>query len=133
MKIIPIQLTLDDLPIVPPHLSERDRFAMTHSRRDDPDTSVEAAQNAHSNAARHRDLALAAHFKHMHEGLTDFELAEITGIQQTSIGVRRGDLVKLGFVMETRIRRPSPTGSPAIVWVITNDGIAQHEKGLQSE
>lgn len=53
MNVIHKQLTFDDLPVPPLHLSERDKFAMTHSRRDDPDTSVEAAQNAHSNAARH--------------------------------------------------------------------------------
>lgn len=122
------QLSFEDIHIPPLHLSERDQFAMTHSRRGDPDTSVTAAQNAHSNAARHRDLALAAHYAHMHTGLTDFELADATGIQQTSIGVRRGDLVRLGFVMATHIRRPSPTGSPAIVWVITNDGIAHYTK-----
>lgn len=121
------QLTFDDLPVPELHLSGRDKFAMQHSRRGDHDTSIEAAQNAHSNAARHRDLALAAHYAHMHTGLTDFELAEITGIQQASIGVRRGELRNQGYIIATRIRRPSPTGSPATVWVITNDGMHHHE------
>lgn len=38
-----------------------------------------------------------------------------------------GELVALGFVERTDVRRPSPTGSPAIVWRITAAG-RQHAR-----
>lgn len=58
------------------------------------------------------------------EGLTDFELAERTGIKQTSIGVRRGELVKAGLVEATGAVRPSDTHSDAKCWRITTAGVA---------
>lgn len=67
----------------------------------------------------HRLLALAVLTAAGSSGLTDFELAERTGIAQTSIGVRRGELVKAKLVEKTAMRRPSPSGSAAIVWRIT--------------
>ena len=48
--------------------------------------------------------------------LTDFEIADFTGWQQTSIGKRRGECAKAGLVIDTGKRRASPSGSSAIVW-----------------
>lgn len=89
-------------------------------RPTDPDTSRTPTQPRLSAG---RLLALDALARHS-AGLTDFELAEITGKPQTSIGKRRGELVAAGLVVATLERRPSPTGSPAIVWRITPLGVA---------
>ena len=88
-------------------------------RSNDPDTCVEPSQPRMSNG---RLKALAAHYLHP-DGLTDFELAAITDTAQTSIGVRRAELVKAGLVIGTTERRPSPSGSLAIVWRITSQGV----------
>lgn len=88
-------------------------------RTTDPDTSRAPTEPRMSAG---RLLALDALARHR-DGLTDFELAEITGKPQTSIGKRRGELVSAGLVVGTTQRRPSPTGSPAIVWRITPLGV----------
>lgn len=106
------QLTLDDAT----------RFALKNSRRNDEMTAVRAAQNAYANAQTHRTIALRVHAQHP-AGLTDFELAELCGIPQTSIGKRRGELVILEMIERTEITRPSPTGSAARVWKITRKGL----------
>lgn len=93
-------------------------------RWDDPDTCSDAARRASVNAGTNRALALKAH-AHADAGLTDFELADLTGVPQTSIGKRRGELVTLGLVERTAVRRPSPTGALAIVWRITDAGRRQ--------
>jgi hypothetical protein len=90
-------------------------------RAADPDTCATAAVRAAANAGTNRALALRVHASHP-AGLTDFELADLTGVPQTSIGKRRGELVTLGLVERTAARRPSPSGSPAIVWRVTADG-----------
>lgn len=86
------------------------------ARATDPDTSHQAAEDVLPKAQRHRDLALAALRLAGERGLTDFELADLTGVAQTSIGVRRHELVKLGLVVATDDRRSAPSGSAAIVW-----------------
>jgi hypothetical protein len=89
-----------------------------NARRSDPDTS-HAAADRHP-ALRHNDrhAALLAHYEHQ-AGLTDFELADIMGRQQTSAGKRRGELRDLGFIEDSGLRRDAPSGSPSIVWRIT--------------
>lgn len=63
------------------------------ARRTDPETS-KAAADAAAHAATDRERALLAHYEHREHGLSDFELAEIIGRQQTSAGSRRCDLMK---------------------------------------
>lgn len=62
---------------------------------------------------------------------TDFELAAITGRKQTSIGKRRGELVAQGLCVDSGQRRPSDTGSPAVVWALTDLGHQRAEFLLQ--
>ncbi len=91
------------------------------ARNTDPDTSHDAAK-AHPNIrARDRMLTLREHLRHP-DGLTDFELAANLGRQQTSLGKRRGELRDAGLIYDTGIRRPAPSGSPAIVWALTDEG-----------
>lgn len=62
-------------------------------------------------------------------GATDFELAELTGVAQTSIGKRRLELERAGIVCRRLVvwpatgcltgdRRPAPSGALAAVWVL---------------
>lgn len=99
------------------------------ARSTDPETSLAAAELATLRASRNQILVLRTLVK---EGpLTDFELAERTGIQQTSIGKRRGECVKAGLVAATfcaetgrSYTRPAPSGAAAIVWRLTDAGFA---------
>jgi hypothetical protein len=90
-------------------------MSLPNVRATDPETSRAAAEDNAPRAPRHRDLALKVLRAHP-SGLTDFELAVMTGISQTSIGKRRGELRDIGVVEDSGVRRPSPSGSSAIVW-----------------
>ena len=92
-------------------------------RATDPSTSRDAALGATANAATHRQRAAQALLSAGRDGLTDFELADLLGIAQTSIGKRRGELVNAGVVTALldrtgrQVRRPAPSGAAAGVWV----------------
>jgi hypothetical protein len=90
------------------------------ARYSDPITSWLAAADATVTANTHRERALNALVTVGGHGMTDFELAEALGLQQTSAGKRRGELRDAGLVADSGRRRPSPSGSSAIVWVATN-------------
>lgn len=79
--------------------------------------AVDAAQRAPSWRVRCL-LALAAE----PDGLTDFELAEKVGSQQTSAGKRRHELVTAGWAEFAWVHRASPSGSKARVWKVTEAG-----------
>lgn len=98
-------------------------FSAPTARASDPTTSHEAAGKASARVASDRALVLRIHQRHT-SGLTDFELAELAGRQQTSLGVRRGDLCKAGLIRNSGLRRPAPSGTNATVWVITDLGRA---------
>jgi hypothetical protein len=87
----------------------------------DPSTSWQAAFRDLMRRAGDRVLALKVHYARPH-GLTDFELGVLMYRQQTSAGKRRGELRDLGLIEATDRRRNAPSGSPAIVWVITANG-----------
>ena len=70
--------------------------------------------------ARERDARLLAE----HGPLSDFDLARLTGRTQTSLGVRRGELVRVGLVERHDRAGVSNTGSPCIRWRLTNAGKA---------
>ena len=84
-------------------------------RRTDPDTSRQAAQLALLTARTLRERCYEALVTHP-AGLTDFELADLVGRQQTSAGKRRGELVTVGLVEDSGERRRTPSGASAIVW-----------------
>lgn len=97
-----------------------------HSRRTDPDTSKEAAARQTTDKVRteHRVVLELLQW----ESLSDFELAKRASkalgrpIKQTSIGVRRGELVRLGLVADSGRKGKSDTGSACIIWQITRAG-----------
>lgn len=101
-------------------MTEQLQFGQPVARRTDPDTSWAAAEDATRNANTLRWRCLQVLKAHP-EGLTDFALADEVQSQQTSAGKRRGELVKAGLVEKATVdgvvvKRPSPSGSLAIVW-----------------
>lgn len=91
------------------------------ARATDPETSQAAAVRRPAGRTKDRTEVFLAHIQHP-EGLTDFELADLLKRQQTSVGKRRGELRDLGMIEDSKLRRPAPSGSPAIVWRITEAG-----------
>lgn len=95
------------------------------ARHSDPETSQMAADRAALGASYGR-LQVLGHL--LCGPLTDFELAEKTGRQQTSCGKRRGECVDHGLVAPVfdaqgaAVKRPAPSGSLARVWAITDEG-----------
>lgn len=106
---------MNQMPLFP-EAPTRSHDGLTRmARPTDPDTSWDAASDASIKADTHRARVLATLRSHP-DGLTDFELAECLGLQQTSAGKRRGELRDKGLVEDTGLRRPAPSGSLAIVW-----------------
>jgi hypothetical protein len=107
---------------------------MPMARNSDPSTSHKAASDASFKASAHRKKALTALSL---RPMTDFELAEVTQLQQTSIGKRRKDCQDVGFVIPhenekgVKVRRPAPSGSLAQVWEITPSG-RQYLKDIEN-
>lgn len=69
-----------------------------------------------------RIMVLGVHARHPY-GLTDYELAAFMGRQFNSVNVRRGELRNYGYIEQTSMKRPAPSGSSCIVWRITESGI----------
>lgn len=101
-------------------------FTLPIARKTDPLTSHMAAIDARFKANNHRRVALLVLLKH--GNLTDYELADKTGLQQNSIGKRRKDCQDAGLVTHYRddegnkVKRPAPSGSKAYVWTLTERG-----------
>lgn len=91
-------------------------------RATDPETSVLAAKRDPKRRANDRIAVLQMHAQNPARGLTDFELADAMGRAQTSVGKRRGELCAAGLIEKTKLRRFAPSGSLAIVWMITEAG-----------
>jgi predicted transcriptional regulator len=102
-------------------------FTEPNARNTDPETSHEAAEDASFKASKHRVLTLKTLDRF--GPLTDFELASRTGLQQTSIGKRRKECQDAGLVTNlftsegAKAKRPAPSGSNALVWTLTPEGI----------
>ena len=111
-----------------------DQLTFGMARSSDPDTAHGAAVIALFAAPTNRERVLHVHATTERDGLTDFDLADITGVQQTSIGKRRGELVAVGYIERAydegrAVTRPSPTGTPAAVWCITAAGLRAYAAG----
>ncbi len=88
----------------------------TTTGRDHPATSVDAARRAlgRSGTARRRVMH-ALSFSSM----TDEEMQLLLRMSPNTQRPRRVELVRLGLVQATEIRRPSITGCQSIVWAAT--------------
>ena len=100
---------------------------ISDARTTDPDTAHAAAslQTENVKRASHRlVLSLLA----THGPLTDHELAIHASsalarrVGHDSIGKRRLEVQRLGYVERTSEKRPTETGAEAIVWAITTAG-----------
>ena len=87
------------------------------ARTSDPETSHIAAARQRHTAEDDRQLVLR--LLAVYGPSTDHELAAHARRLQTSLGVRRGELVKAGKVEWAGYTRLSPSGSPARVWRLT--------------
>jgi hypothetical protein len=102
-------------------------FSPPRARGSDPETSHAAAADALFHASVGRALVLEQLGR---MAQSDFELADATGWQQTSIGKRRHECMMAGFVAVCLdasgcvLKRPTPSGSMARVWQLTPEGVA---------
>jgi len=103
------------------------QFEEPNARANGLPTAKEAAILARLKASDHRRACLEKLFENP-TGLTDYELQDLTGVQQTSIGKRRLECQRAGLVAAawgelTVTRRRTPSGAMAQVWWITIDGV----------
>lgn len=84
------------------------------SRTQDPETSRKAGESASRRGPSQRRRVWEA-LKKL-GGATDYELSIEVGILRSSAAKRRQELVDLGHVVETQMRRKTDTGTEAIVW-----------------
>jgi hypothetical protein len=110
-----------------PRKPEPLRFPYPLVRNSDPITSFEAARDASFKASAHRIKAMEALLRY--GAMTDFELADATRLQQNSIGKRRKDCQDAGLVEQLKdedglaVKRKTPSGSNALVWTLTKEGL----------
>lgn len=110
-----------DAPLPQP-LADPDRPG-GKARREGADTS-RAAQLAvmpRAGTQRRRILELIARLGH---GLTDEEIVARTGLVPNTVRPRRVELVEGGWLRDSRERRLTRAGHPAIVWVLTEQATA---------
>lgn len=82
-----------------------------------PGTSNAAARQIAGHSAQQRAEVLAVIVRAGAFGATDAEVEQATGIRAQSVSPRRGELRKLGLIVDSGQRRPTPRGRPAAVWV----------------
>jgi hypothetical protein len=99
--------TLVALPLIPP------------SHRNAPrGTSDVAASMIRGHAARQRADVLSVIAAAGPHGATDSDVESATGIRAQSVSPRRGELRALGLVCDSGVRRLTPRGRPATVWIL---------------
>lgn len=54
--------------------------------------------------------------------LTDYEIAQLTGLRQYTAAPRRGDLLRGGWVEDSGERHPTDSGTPATAWRLSERG-----------
>lgn len=115
---VPGPSTLFDMPepTAPADLRPAARFT-------DPATSHAAAASITESRQHDRYLAVLGLLAERGR-LSDFDLARLTGVKQTSIGKRRGELEAIGLVVRVDSGGVSDTGSPCLRFAITDAGRA---------
>lgn len=87
------------------------------ARRNGPDTSREAARLIAGIAPRDRERILALIVSRGPAGATDDEGEAELGIKCQTYTPRRGELARLGWIVDSGRRRPTASGRPAVVWI----------------
>jgi len=84
------------------------------------DTELEAAALVRPKSGTQRVKVLEAIRAAGDRGLTDPELAQVTGLYLYSAAPRRVELCESGWVKDSGLRRMTPNGRKAIAWVLTD-------------
>lgn len=84
------------------------------------DTEVVAAQMVTPRAGTMRAEIL--NLLYPDHGYTHEELATAMGRLNNSVSPRVTELTHMGWIHDSGIRRLTPTGAPAIVWILTDRG-----------
>jgi hypothetical protein len=81
------------------------------------DTSKAAAESAKLTAREMRARVLEYLRSKFPDGATDDEMQQSLGLNPSSQRPRRIEGVKLGLIRDSKMRRPTLSGRPAVVWV----------------
>lgn len=103
----------------PDHNTLWQRLAAPARRNAPPGTSEVAAARISGHAAAQRAAVLAVIVRAGAYGATDAEIELVTGLRAQSVSPRRGELRTLGLIVDSGMRRPTPRGRPAAVWIAT--------------
>lgn len=119
---------------VSPMLIDAGNLIINHHlhRSNDPDTARLAAAHAAENLTEHCWLVLESLVKAGQAGLIDHQHQHRNGLVQTSAGVRRKHLERLGLCEPTGEKRKTGTGSWAAAHRVTARGIVVwqvHDQG----
>jgi len=100
------------------------------SRVDDVVTSRWAAEQVADQLRESQWTVLDALVSAGDRGLLDHEHEDLHGMGQDSAGKRRGELLALGLVADSGLKRVTPRERRAVVWVVTARGRAvwQHHR-----
>ena len=100
-----------------------DQLNITFPPHQAAETSREAARQIAGdvNALQRRVLDVLKRFGAF--GCTDRELENATGLIGSTLRPRRCELREKGLIRDSGKRRPTPSGRPAIVWVVTKDDV----------
>ena len=88
-------------------------------RRDAMDTSRKAVQR-NADVIKGTQAEVYALIKNSRNGLTDFELEDVTGIVHQSVSAARRALVVAGLITDSGERRKNRRGNDAAVWVLAS-------------
>jgi len=116
-----------DLPLNPIHPKAPDLTPKAHHRAP-PGTSEVAAKRIAGYARTQRECILALIRERGEDGLTDDEGEAELGIKPQSYTPRRGELVEIGCIVDSRRRRLTASGRPAAVWVTPNHAQPHDDK-----
>ena len=102
-------------------------------RRTDPPTSRMAAERVAPHVTAGQMLALKAFYSTPDASLDDFQLSDLTGLRQTSVGKRRCELERAGYVEKVERRAsPSPqTNSVVQSYRITESGLTFYAREFE--
>jgi len=99
---------------------------------DDPGTSKAAAKAIDVGSGQWRALRELTTVD-INVGLTDYELAGRLGALATDVGTRRKELEERGYVVTLALRRKTDTGRTAAAHAITEAGLAEYKRLLDTE
>lgn len=109
-------------PMFDRSLSDPGRDSVGAHHRHGGDTERRAAYEAMPGSGTTRRRVLTSIAAAGEWGRTDQELEEELGLLRPTGGNRRGELVDGGWVRDSGRRRPTRSGKPAIVWILTAPG-----------